>query len=255
MKNKKILVYLVSFLSLSFVLSAGYYYSYTKALQDFNKTANKRDNDLIMSLEDKGLIIVQEDSLDKFLENNSNSSNINDSNDNFVNKEDNHNSNNNFPNEAVEVDANDETLVLPSTKYILQTYNIDTDELTDETLQVPSYLVGLNRDEVIEYLDSYMEDLPWNEFRDGLSAYELLLFSDKEIIIKKTYNPELVQYQFFIKAVDDIIVVFYSDQKTVYQYTNMSVRDLPDEDKSRLEEGYFIEDHEKLYAILENYTS
>ena len=115
--------------------------------------------------------------------------------------------------------------------------------------------MGLNREEVIEYLDNYMEDLPWNEFKQGLTAYELLLFSDKEILIRKTYNSNLIEYEYYIKAVDDNIVVYYSDQKTVYEYTNMSIINLTEEEKQELEEGYFIKDLTELYDILENYTS
>lgn len=240
MKNKKILVYFACFLSLTFVFTAGYYFSYKTALEDFNKTADKRNDELILTLEENGLIIVEETSLGNSPNSSGNGS---------LDQEE------GSTIDEVVVDAGDEQEVLSSTKYILQTYDVESGEQTEETLEVPSYLVGLNRGEVNTYLDTYMEDLPWNEFREGLSAYELLLFSDKEIIIRKTYNPNLVQYEFFIKAIDNIIVVFYSDQKTVYEYTNMSINDLNEEEKSEVEEGYFVKDLDELYSILENYTS
>lgn len=247
MNTKKILVYFVSFLSLSLVFTGGYYFSYKKALEEFNRSAEERNNELIYTLEDKGLLIVENN-------NNGKDSGIisNDKNDASV--ADFKGQSNNL-NEAVEVDSLDETVVLNTTKYILQTYNIDTEEKTEESMQIPSYLVGLNREEVSEYLDAYMKDMPWNEFRDGLSAYELLLFSDKELITRKTYNPDLVEYEFYIKSDQGNIVVFYSDQRTVYEYTNMSTRNLNENEKAELEEGYFIKDLEELYAVLENYTS
>lgn len=249
MNTKKILVYFVSFLSLSLIFTGGYYFSYKKALEEFNKSAEQRSNELIYTLEDRGLLIVEENNYDKkqVAENNSNL-NKDGSVADFKGQSD-------VLNKAVKADNLKETVVLPNTKYILQTYNIDTNEKTDEALKVPNYLVGLNREEVLKYLDTYMEDMPWNEFRDGLSAYELLLFSDKELIIRKTYTPDLVEYEFYITSDNENIVVFYSDQKTVYEYTNMSTRKLSEEKKTELEEGYFIKDLDELYAVLENYTS
>lgn len=239
MNTKKILMYFVSFLSLSLIFTAGYYFSYTKALEDFNRTAEERNNELIMSLEDKGLIIVEGNAV----------------NDNANNNESSAQEQSDLSDGAVAADSIDQTVILPTTKYILQSYNISTDDKTDETLNVPSYLIGLNRQGVIEYLDSYMKDMPWNEFREGLTAYELLLFSDKEVIIRKTYNPDLIQYEYYIKALNGNIVVYYSDQKTVYEYTNMSINDLTEDEIAELEEGYFIKDLDELYATLEHYTS
>ncbi len=249
MNTKKILMYFVSFLSLSLIFTGGYYFSYKKALEEFHRLAEERNNELIYTLEDRGLIIVDNSNYD-----NGKDSGINSNTNPDVSVAD-FKGQSDGSNEAVQVDSLDEMIVLSTTKYILQTYNIATNEKTDETLKIPSYLVGLNREEIGEYLDAYMKDMPWNEFRDGLSAYELLLFSDKELIIRKTYNPNLVQYEFFIKSDQGNIVVFYSDQKTVYEYTNMSTRNLSEDDKAELEEGYFVKDLDELYAVLENYTS
>lgn len=252
--GKKILVYFVGFLSLSLIFTTGYYFSYKKALEDFNRNAEKRNDELFTSLEEKGLLIIHD----------VNSASINSKSKNQFSQEkdlpveenlNTTNENEYILDEGTEVDNIEETVVLPTTKYILQTYNTSTAEKSDEVLKTPSFLVGLNREGVIQYLDNYMNDLPWNEFKEGLTAYELLLFSDKEIVIRKTYNPDLIEYEYYIKDIDDNIVIFYSDQKTVYEYTNMSTINLSEEEKQELEEGYFIKDLTELYAILENYTS
>lgn len=245
MDNKKILVYFVSFLSLSLLFSGAYYFSYKKALEDFTRAAKERNEELIMSLEERGIIIVQDD-------------NRNEPNSDKYNKDDIQatSGNNKYIDKQIQaVDNLDEVVVEPTTRYILQTYDLVKNDRLEEELRVPSYLVGLSRQEVIDYLESYMDDLPWNEFRDGLTSYELISFSKEEIVIRKTYNSNLVEYLFFIQAIDDKIVVFYSDQKTVYDYTNMSTYRLSEEEKSKLEEGYYIKDLDELYAVLENYTS
>ena len=233
--GKKILMYFVSFLSLSLMFSASYYLSYKKALEDFNKNAVERNNELILSLEDKGLLISQDKDEETYVSNQG--------------------QNHLDGSEDKAVDSLDQLIVLPTTKYVLQTYDTLTGEKEEKTLPTPSYLVGLNREQINDYLQNYMKDLPWNEFQNGLIAYELQQFSEQEIVIRKTYNPELVEYEYFIKSVDGNIVVFYSDQKTVYEYTNMSITDLTEEEKEELEEGYFIKDLDELYGILENYSS
>ena len=244
MDSKKILVYFVSFISLSLLFTGAYYLSYQKALEDFNRSAEERNKELIMSLEERGLIIIQDNDIDN------SDSNI------YNNNSKTNNGNSETTEGKVQaVDSTSQVVVKPITRYVLQTYDLVSNERLEEELKVPSYLVGLTRQEVIDYLDAYMKDLPWNEFRDGLTSYELLLFSDEEVVIRKTYNSELVEYQFFIKAVDDMIVVFYSDQKTVYDYTNMSTYRLSEDEKTELEEGYYVKDLDELYAVLENYTS
>lgn len=221
------------------MFSASYYFSYKKALEDFNKSAVKRNDELILSLENKGLIVTEDQS------NNQNESN------NQANAD----TNSGINDDGTAVDTLDTLKVLPTTKYTLQIYDMATGEMEEDVLPTPSYLIGLNRNDVMEYLNNYMEDLPWNEYQKGLTSFELQSFSEKDVVIRKTYNPDLVESEYFMKSVDGSIVVFYSDQKTVYEYTSISTEHLTDDEKSHLEEGYYIKDLDELYAILEDYSS
>ncbi len=84
---------------------------------------------------------------------------------------------------SVPVDTVDEAIILPSTQYILQTYDLTTGNMAEEELKVPSYLVGLTRIQVIEYLHNYMNDLTFDEFKNGLTSFELLTFSEKKVTL------------------------------------------------------------------------
>jgi len=58
--------------------------------------------------------------------------------------------------------------------------------MKEEILPTPSYLIGLNREEVIQYLHDYTQDLPLNEFEKGLMTFELMIFSQDNIVLRKT---------------------------------------------------------------------
>lgn len=246
MKIKKACFYLISFLSIAFMFSICYYLSYKNALKQFNDNAVERNNELILSLENNGLLQNAKqtqtpgpdtDNLEAAQNDKSNAEGTTNSSD-----------------ASIAVDMTEDT-ILPSTQFTLQTYDIKSTKMEEEILPTPSYLVGLTRTEVIDYLDAYMEDLSWNEFEKGLTAFELMQFSKQKIVLRKTYNVDLVENKYYIKSQNGYIVVFYGDKKTVYDYTSVSIENLSQAEQMQLEEGIFVKDLDELYAVLENYSS
>jgi hypothetical protein len=145
--------------------------------------------------------------------------------------------------------------IMPSTVYKLQVYDSKTGTTTEEYLPIPSYLIGLNRLEVIEYLNNYSQELPLSEFEKGLISFELVSFTNEEIVLKKTYNEDKVEYKYYLKSENGYIVAYYGDKKTVFDYTSVSVENLPERDIQELEAGILVKDLEQLYGLLENYSS
>lgn len=247
MKVKKAFAYFISFFALSLMFSACYYLSYRNALKDFNESAVERNQELIASLEKNGLLYLKGN--EKTGDTNTNSQVL-----------DNYETVGNTTNDMIDdtslaVDTVNEVTIVPSTEYILQTYDIKTGAMKEEALPIPSYLVGLDRDEVIEYLYVYMQDLPWSEFEKGLLSFELMGFSKENVILRKTYNIDMVEYKYFLKTQNGTIVVFYGDQKTVFEYTGVSVDGLTQFEQKQLEDGIFVKDINEVYALLENYSS
>lgn len=216
-----------------------YYLSYKNALNQFNGNAVERNNELILSLENNGL-----------LQNNEQQSSDNTGTD-LVNSE----TADTIHDTSVPADTVAEVIIMPTTKYTLQTYDIKSGIMEEESLSTPSYLVGLNREEVIEYLYDYMQDLTWNEFEKGLASFELTVFSKQNVVLRKTYNIDIVEDKYFLKSQNGYIVVYFSDQKTVFDYTSVSVEPLSQFEKLQLEKGIIVKDLEELYAVLENYSS
>ncbi|MHB8128533.1 MAG: BofC C-terminal domain-containing protein [Mobilitalea sp.] len=224
MKLKSATIYLTSFLILCIMFSACYYMSYLHALNDFNKSAIER-KELIALTENANPTPVLGEKVD----------------------------------ESVSVAQSDliqaELIVRPDTEYTLEIYNMKTDTLETQVLNPPAYLVGLTREDIKDYISEYMSDLPLSEYNKGLISYELLYFSDKEIGIKKTYNEDFVPFRFYVVVKDGYVVVFNSDLKSVYSYTHIEAKTLPEEDRIALSQGIYVNNLDELYALLESYSS
>lgn len=226
-------MYFISFFSLSLLFSACYYLSYRHALNEFNEKAVERNEELrkIMASNNSKLPGEDEGDLPKA----NNGGDIEDS--------------------SVAADSMSDYTIKPSTVYKLQVYDVKTGVTTEEYLPTPSYLIGLNREEVIEYLNNYSQELPLSEFEKGLISFQLVSFTNEEIVLKKTYNQDEVVYKYYLKAENGYIVAYYGDKKTVFDYTSVSVENLPERDIEDLEAGILVKDLEQLYGLLENYSS
>ena len=60
---------------------------------------------------------------------------------------------------------------------------------------------------------------------------------------------------YYLFEVNGYIVVYLSDKKTPYEYTDILYDELPDLLKTEIRNGKYIENIEELYGFLENYTS
>lgn len=212
---KKAHIIITSFCAIVILFSGSYYLSYKSALEQFNKSATAKDNQLVKTVEENKL----------------------------ENRED-----------SLEVDYVVDT-VKPSTNYTLEVYNVKENSFSKEILGTPDFLIGLTREEIINYLADYMQDVPVDEFEKGLISYELVSFSKSDVVLRKTYNSDNIKYKYYIIVLDGYITVYYSDKKTVYEYTDIELKNVSEEDQNKLVDGYYVEDQEELYGILEGYTS
>ena len=145
--------------------------------------------------------------------------------------------------------------IMPYTAYIVESYDVGTDAYVREVLRAPAELVGLTRKEAEAYFDEYMEELPLTEYQEGLASIELSEFSKQEIVVRKFYNSALVPYQYYLVVRDGLVVVYYCDKKTVFEYTQIWADSLPMETQEALSIGIGVEDSKLLYSILEGYSS
>lgn len=218
MKLKKASIYLMSFVFLCVTFTVCYYLSYLHALNDFNKRAIEQNKNFYTLLEKEQPTPKVEKAED-------------------------------VPAEKTE------DSVLPTTQYTLQTYDMKSDSTTTQELNPPAYMVGLKRSELLDYLTSYMNDMPLSEYNKGLISFELISFSEKEIVIKKTYNADFVPFRFYVVIKNGYVVVYNSDLKSVYSYTEIEAKSLPEKDRISLIQGIYVNSLDELYSLLESYSS
>ena len=82
-------------------------------------------------------------------------------------------------------------------------------------------------------------------------AYQLSLNKGKREIQAEINKDDC----YYLKELNGYVVVYLSDKKTVYEYTDISLEGLPENLQKEIQNGKYIETSESLYGFLENYSS
>ena len=148
-----------------------------------------------------------------------------------------------------------EDAIMPSTRLIFETYNLKTGEKDTDVSNMPAVYLGLNREELLTSLNDYMGDLPLSEIESGLVSFDVVSYSPDSVTIRKTYYPDENYQKYFVIYQHGRIVVYYADKKTVYEYPNLKLRELPLGLQGSVLVGMPVKDDEALYNFLQNYSS
>lgn len=125
--------------------------------------------------------------------------------------------NNDIDGNIKSVDLDDSKIISKDTRYILESYNVETDEINKETQDLPIALIGLKREELT--------------------------------------NIDIGQYSYWLKDKDGFVIVYKSDKETVYFNTSIDSSLLPEDVRYQLYHGINIKDIHELYNFLESFTS
>lgn len=218
MRLKKAYMYTLSFACLSILFTVCYYLSYRHALNEFNNNAIKRRDEYIEFANESVTPTIKD-------------------------------------NESVSVDTQSPEIILPTTDYIIEVYDKKTGDLVTQKLNPPGDIVGRSRDSVEEYLNEYMKDIKLSEYNKGLLSFELLSFSEEQVVLRKTYNEEIVPYRYYVVVKDGYVVVYNSDLKSIFRYTHIEASSLPEEDRVKLSYGIPVNTQDELFGLLESYSS
>lgn len=233
---KKIGIYSGSLVLLSLMFCLCYFFSYENALKDFNQRAKQQEKGLYTELlrvseENQELLsrlaLKEEELLQKEQENK----------------------------KVLEAGNLPENTVLPTVKYVEETYDLATKQMYSMVKTAPGFLVGMTKEELYAYLSAYMEELSLAEYEAGLISYDIISFSENNVILRKTYDVNKVPYKYYVNISDGMVTVYYSDLKSVYEYTHIPAVELAEEDRLALIEGIYVKDREELYSILEGFSS
>lgn len=155
----------------------------------------------------------------------------------------------------VQADNSIETTIKNTTEFVIERYYLDDYSLIEEKRSVPIDLIGNSREEVIKYLKEYTNSPSIEDIKEGIISYELIAFTKEKVVLRKTYKKPDVVYEYYLKAENNYITIYYIDKKTVYDYTSICVDDLPKSVKSEVTKGKCIETIVDLYDFLESYSS
>lgn len=156
--------------------------------------------------------------------------------------------------ELMEVSAED-AIITADTVCVYQLYYLDNGEQLQYEAKPSADIAGLTRVQLSKKLARYMEHLSVMEYEAGLLSYEVLSFSPERVVLQKVYDRDRVQYKYFVTIKNDEVVAFYSDKKTVFEYTGILQSELEENIRTALQIGIPVKDVEELYDLLSGITS
>lgn len=156
--------------------------------------------------------------------------------------------------ETTQTGGNKEQRVTSSTRYIVEKYEEESEELVKEERAVPASYAGLTRKELEHELAVEFATMSWEEEKAGLVKISLESFSAEKIVIKKIYNKSGEQ-GFILKLEEGEVVVYRVDEDEPYEKTGLMEESLSAGDRKLLKDGYAVRTEKELYSILENFSS
>lgn len=154
----------------------------------------------------------------------------------------------------IEVSVSEEPVVTANTQYILQEYNVHSEQLEETEVSAPDKYIGLDREKLVEEIESYNQNPSLTDLEKGFTYMELVYFSGKKIVVRKSYEPEEDQ-GFFLLNENHYVVVYNQKLTEVYMDTDILVEDLPQKLQEEIINMKFVEDEGELYNFLESYSS
>lgn len=156
--------------------------------------------------------------------------------------------------ESTETGGNKEQKVTSQTRYIVEKYEEESEELVKEERTVPPEYAGLTRKELEHELATELVTMSWEEEKAGLVKISLESFSEEQIVIKKVYNKSGEQ-GYILKLKDGEVVIYRKDEEEPFEKTGLMEESLTKEDRKLLMGGYAVRTEKELYSVLENFSS
>ncbi|HCT64619.1 MAG TPA: hypothetical protein DIC60_05055 [Lachnospiraceae bacterium] len=137
--------------------------------------------------------------------------------------------------------AKAEEKIIPSTKMVYQYYYTE-DGVTEVQEEEPPY---------------FMIDLTLSDISKYYPSWDIVSFSPKEVVMKKTIIGESEQ-RYVVGQKDGYVAVFYEEEQegiSLKELTGIPIDGLSEDEKMRLNQGIKVVGNDALARILENYSS
>ncbi len=155
---------------------------------------------------------------------------------------------------AVEAGSKGVVNIKEGTIITQETIDVYDNSFTSNQIEVPSSYLGLTKEELQTQLNN--ERLALNEVeRKGVLSIEVTSFQDNHVVIRKTINSELLEYEYYIGVKNGYVVVFYKDKQNIFETTAIAYTSLPEDFRQQVMEGIYVASLEELYSLLESMSS
>lgn len=144
--------------------------------------------------------------------------------------------------------------ITKNTTFEIEYYYPEEQRVLTEQIESMPMLLGCDKEGVILYLKDYMKHLSYEDKEEGLSSFELVSYNDNHICLRKTFQKQTYD-GYYAKSFNGTIVILNGDNKTVYEYTQITIDNLPENLQNAVLDGYPLDNEEDLYNFLENYSS
>lgn len=162
------------------------------------------------------------------------------------------------PKEKLEVSARNENIISADTSFVVIEVNLEDKSEKAEEIPVPAYYMGMDRDTFEQQIQNYDKSPSLQELQKGFQGSEIRSFSGGKVELCKFYQEskdEDVKDFFYLAILQNKVVVYKADSKTIYMETDIEAKDLPFEVQQELLEKRVVNTQEDLYDFLESYSS
>lgn len=144
--------------------------------------------------------------------------------------------------------------ITADTVYLVKEFDLKQNTCKDSICSIPVSYIGMNREQFLKEMNSFMASPPFAELEKGFASLEVSEFSTARVTVTKYYR-EHEEDCFWLQVENNFVVVFLEDRKTRYEITDIYLPYLPEDLQQEIIQGKKMEGKEVLYNFLESYSS
>lgn len=159
--------------------------------------------------------------------------------------------------QVIETAVGDIPVVTADTVYLVEEIDLTDGTVHEKEESVPVKYIGLDREGLVDELDSYDKNPPLTELERGFETIELTAFSKDRVVICKYYKLEKEDKNqgYYLMVADHLIVVYREDQRTLFMNTDILLESLDDALQMEIMQGKYMATEEEVFHFLESYSS
>lgn len=157
--------------------------------------------------------------------------------------------------QVIEAAVENIPVVTADTAYLVEEVDLSDGTIREKEESVPVKYIGLDRESLVEELESYDANPPLTELERGFETIELTAFSKDRVVVCKYYKTQKEEPGFYLMVADHFIVVYREDRQTLYMNTDILLESLDDALQAEIMQGKYMESEDEVYHFLESYSS